>query len=85
VGTFADACLIQSTICAVKAVLHRQITVNNTTGKLGYEEVVLAPHAVGLAVAGDIVMIKAGGEAIAAAKLGDRDYISFDPETAAAQ
>jgi hypothetical protein len=67
----------------VNAVLHRHITTNNTTGKMGYEQVVLTAHAVSLAVTGDIVTVKTGGDVVAAAKLGEKDYITFEQEAAA--
>jgi hypothetical protein len=67
----------------VKAILHRHIATNNTTGKLGYEQVVLTAHAVSLAVMGDIVTVRTGGDIVAAAKLGERDYITFEQEAAA--
>jgi len=67
----------------VKAVLHRHIGTNNVDGKLTYQKIDLTAHAVGLAVIGDIVTVRAGGEALAAAKLGEKDYITFEQEAAA--
>jgi hypothetical protein len=67
----------------VKAVLHRHIGTNPVDGKLTYQKIDLAAHAVGLAVIADIVTVRAGGEALAAAKLGEKDYITFEQEAAA--
>ncbi len=67
----------------MKAVLHRHIGTNNVDGKLTYQKIDLTAHAVGLAVIGDIVTVRAGGEALAAAKLGEKDYITFEQEAAA--
>lgn len=68
----------------MKAVLYRHIATNNTTGKLTYEKVVLDSDADTLAVTGDIVAVYRGTHAVAAAKLGERDYINFEQEAAQA-
>src|SRR6266851_1853013 len=75
--------LTQHTMQDVKAVLHRHIATSAQTGKLTYEKVELSAHPVSLAVSGDIVMVRTGGEAVAAAKLGEKDYITFEQEVAA--
>lgn len=69
----------------MKAVLHRHIATNNTSGKLAYETVDLAMDAVSLAVTGDIVTVMAGDDWVAAAKLGEKDYITIEQEATAAQ
>jgi hypothetical protein len=66
----------------MKAVLHRHIATNNTTGKLGYEKVELCAYAVSLSVTGDIVMVAGGGDWVAATKLGEKDYVTFEQEQA---
>lgn len=68
----------------MKAVLHRHIATNAQTGKLTYEKVELSAHPVSLAVTGDIVTVKSGGDAVAAARLGEKDYITFEQEAAQA-
>jgi hypothetical protein len=65
----------------MKAVLHRHIATNNTSGQLAYDKIDLSAHAVSLAVTGDIVTVMAGDDWVAAAKLGEKDYITFEPET----
>jgi hypothetical protein len=67
----------------VKAVLHRHIATDTSSGKPEYETIDLAKHAVTLAVVGDIVTVKIGGETMAATKLGQMDYITFEQEPAA--
>jgi hypothetical protein len=67
----------------MKAVLHRHIA-TEPSGKLKYEKVELSAYPVSLAVTGDIVMVKAGGDAVAAARLGEKDYITFEQEAAPA-
>jgi hypothetical protein len=69
----------------MNAVLHRHITTNNTSGKLTYEKIDLSANAVSLAVTGDIVSVMAGDDWVAAARLGEKDYITLEPEAAAAQ
>jgi hypothetical protein len=70
----------------MKAVLHRHIATNNTTGKLGYETVDLANHALSLNVVGEIVLVRmlGGQDQIAAVRLGEKDYITFEQEAAPA-
>jgi len=69
----------------MKAVLHRHIATNNTTGKLGYETVTLSQYALSLNVVGEIVLVRrlGGQEQDAAVRLGEKDYITFEQEAAA--
>lgn len=67
----------------MKAVLYRHIGTNAIDGKFTFQKVELFGHAVSLAVTGDIVTIRAGGDAVAAARLGEKDYITFEQEAAA--
>ncbi len=70
----------------MKAVLHRHIATDTTTGRLDYETIDLTDAALSVHVIGEIVMVKrGGGDFVAAAKLGERDYIKFEPESAAGQ
>jgi hypothetical protein len=66
----------------MKAVLHRHIATDPMSQKLKYETIDLASHAVTLAVVGDIVTVKSGGDTMAAAKLGEKDYITIEQEPA---
>jgi hypothetical protein len=69
----------------VKAVLHRHISTNTTTGKLTHETVTLSNFALSLNVVGEIVLVRrlGGQEHDAAVRLGDKDYITFEQEAAA--
>jgi hypothetical protein len=83
VGKF-DAHPVQG-VFAVKAVLHRCITTNTTTGKHGYETVNLTDYALSLNVVGEIVLVQmlGGQDHVAAVRLGEKDYITFEQEAAA--
>jgi hypothetical protein len=67
----------------MKAVLHRHIATDPVNGKPDYESIDLAKRAVTLAVVGEIVTVKIGGETTAATRLGPMDYITFEPDGAA--
>lgn len=71
----------------MKALLHRHVSTNNVDGKLKYDTVTLSEHALSLNVVGEIVLVRrlGGQDQVASVRLGEKDYITFEQEAAAAQ
>lgn len=66
----------------MKAVLHRSTGLGNPK----FEKIVLSEHALSLAVTDEIVTIRqvGGTNMVAAVRLGEKDYITFEQDVAQA-